>query len=166
MVGPGRSLPPPAEGWSDVRFLHGVRDTVVRDKAMTRLCQEPRKDGCLGRDIRRIRRHQWHKELWHKTAAMSEEGKDNQQRHQRMEQKIGATSGKQEDITCGPRTHSQVGGCKASSQDFQRVVESEWQDIMEGSAPSGMKEETTNSRLRAMDVAAVTILRASAHVRP
>jgi hypothetical protein len=34
----------------------GIRDTDDRDKARTKLYQEPRKDGCLGRDIRQNRK--------------------------------------------------------------------------------------------------------------
>jgi hypothetical protein len=44
-------------------------------------------------------RHQWHKEPRRKTAAKSEEGEDNRQRHQRMKQEMVATSEKREDIT-------------------------------------------------------------------
>jgi hypothetical protein len=36
MLGPGRCWLLPAEGWPVVPFLHGVRDTAVRDKARTR----------------------------------------------------------------------------------------------------------------------------------
>jgi hypothetical protein len=36
MVGPARSWPLPAEGWPAVLFLHRVRDTVIRDKAVPR----------------------------------------------------------------------------------------------------------------------------------
>jgi hypothetical protein len=32
-------------------FLHGIRDTVIKDKTRIRLYQEPRKDRCLARDI-------------------------------------------------------------------------------------------------------------------
>jgi hypothetical protein len=33
-------------------FLHGIRDTVIRDKARTKLQEEPLKDGRLGRNVR------------------------------------------------------------------------------------------------------------------
>jgi hypothetical protein len=42
-------------------------------------------------------------------------------------------------------------------------MENEKQDVAEESDPSEMKEETTNNRLRIMDVEALTILRTSAH---
>jgi hypothetical protein len=42
-------------------FLHGVRDTVIRDQAGTLLQEEPRKDGRSGRDNRRVRRQEWNK---------------------------------------------------------------------------------------------------------
>jgi hypothetical protein len=38
-------------------------------------------------------------------------------------------------------------------------VKNECQAILEGSAPSKMKEETADSKLRAMDVGALTVLR-------
>jgi hypothetical protein len=38
------------------------------------------------------RRHHWNKEPRLKKAAVSEEGEDNQQQHQRMEQETGGTS--------------------------------------------------------------------------
>jgi hypothetical protein len=38
------------------------------------------------------------------------------------------------------------------------ISENEYQDIVEGSAPSEMKEETTNSSLRAMEVGTLTTL--------
>jgi hypothetical protein len=34
-------------------FLHGIKDTVVRDKARTMLQEEPLKHGCSGRNVRR-----------------------------------------------------------------------------------------------------------------
>jgi hypothetical protein len=40
------------------------------------------------------RRHHWNKKPRLKTAAMSEEGGDNWQRHYRMEQETTATTGK------------------------------------------------------------------------
>jgi hypothetical protein len=43
-------------------FLHSIRDTVIRDKARTRLYQEPRKGRCSGRDFGKTGRHQWNKE--------------------------------------------------------------------------------------------------------
>jgi hypothetical protein len=43
-------------------------------------------------------RHHWNKEPRFKTAALSEEGEDNQQWHQRTKQETGAMSGKQVDI--------------------------------------------------------------------
>jgi hypothetical protein len=46
------------------------------DKAMTRLYQEPRKDGCLGRDMGETGRHQWNEEPRLQGATVSEEGED------------------------------------------------------------------------------------------
>jgi hypothetical protein len=37
-------------------------------------------------------------------------------------------------------------------------VENEYQDTVKGLAPSRMKEETTDNRLRAMDIGALTTL--------
>jgi hypothetical protein len=42
---------------------------------------------------------------------------------------------------------------------FCHDLKNECQDIMEGSAPSETKQETTNNRLRAMDVGALSTLR-------
>jgi hypothetical protein len=48
-------------------------------------------------------------------AATPEEGEDDQQWCQRTKQETGATSGKGEDIICGPWTNSGVGGYEVSS---------------------------------------------------
>lgn len=63
-------------------------------------------------------RHHWNKEPKLKTAAASEEGEGNRQRHQRMEQETEATSGKQGNTLWGLQEDSGAGGCKANSWDF------------------------------------------------
>jgi hypothetical protein len=50
MVGPGRSWPPPTDGWPAVPFLHGIKDTAIRDQAGTVLQEELLKDGQSRRD--------------------------------------------------------------------------------------------------------------------
>jgi hypothetical protein len=71
----------------------------------------------------------------------------------------GLRLGSQKIIIWDPQTNYRVGGREVSSRDFQRIVESERLDIVEGSAPSEMEEETTNNSFRAMDVGALTTLR-------
>jgi hypothetical protein len=112
-----RSWPPPAEGWLTVPFLQHACDTVIRDQERMRLCLEPRKDGHSVEMPGKTGRHQWCKEPRHETAATSEEGEDNRQRHQRTKQETWAMSGKREDIR-GPRTNSRVGDHEASRRDF------------------------------------------------
>jgi hypothetical protein len=74
----------PAKGWPIVPFPHRGRD-----KAKTVLYMKPRKDGRSGGGVGRIR-----EVTRPKVAAKSEEGEDNQQRHQRRKQKTAATNGK------------------------------------------------------------------------
>jgi hypothetical protein len=45
MMGPGRSLPPPADGWLAAQFLHRAKDTVVSGQAWKMLQEEPLKGG-------------------------------------------------------------------------------------------------------------------------
>jgi hypothetical protein len=67
-----------------------------------------------------------------------------------------ATSGKPKDIIWELRTNSWVGGREVSSRDFQRIAKNEWLDILEGSAPSETKEETTNNSLRGINIETLT----------
>jgi hypothetical protein len=64
------------------------------------------------------RRQYWNKEPRLKKTAMSEEGEDNQQWHQRMEQETGATSMKQDSTLQDLQEDHRAGGCKVDSQDF------------------------------------------------
>jgi hypothetical protein len=91
------------------------------------------------------------------TAAMSDEG-DNWQQHLRMKQETGARSWKQEDIWQDLRENHQAGDCEVNSRIFHQDSKNEHQDIVEGSAPFEMKEETTNNRLRTMYLEALPSL--------
>jgi hypothetical protein len=71
--------------------------------------------------------------------------------------KGAATSWKREDIQQDHQEGSHVGDHEAMSRTFSQDSEKEYQDIVEGSAPSTMKEETTH-RLRAGDVGAPATL--------
>jgi hypothetical protein len=55
-MGLGSSWPPAAVGWPAVPLLYGVRDTVVKGKAKTKLYQKSRQDGRSGRDVGRNRK--------------------------------------------------------------------------------------------------------------
>jgi hypothetical protein len=83
-----------------------------------------------------------------------------QQQHKGLRPKRTAVSRKQESIQQDRQADFRSGGLEASSRDFHQVIGSERLDIMEGFAPSEMKEETTSS-LRARDVGALITLRTS-----
>jgi hypothetical protein len=100
-----------------VPFLNGIRDTVIRDKARTRLYQEARKEDIQDKTLGRTGRHQWNMELRIKTAATSEK-EYNQQWHQRMEQETGAKSGKQDNTQEDFQEDCRAGDRKANSRDF------------------------------------------------
>lgn len=98
-------------------FLHG--------------CQEPAKKNIMcgapkGWMLEKIHwAQQWHKVLRCKTKAMS---------------------GKWEDTVWSSWTNSRDRDCEANSADFHTVLGTEWQDIVEGSAPSEVKEETSKAQ--------------------
>jgi hypothetical protein len=83
----------------DDPLVHRVRNMVIRDQSRTMLYKRARKDTFWEETLGKTGRHQWHKELRCKMTVTSEEGKDNQQRHQRMKKETGVASGKHEDIT-------------------------------------------------------------------
>jgi hypothetical protein len=75
-----------------------------------------------------------------------------QQCHKDLRTKRVITSGKQENNQTSCRSADLRAGClKANSWDFHYTSENVCQDIVEGSAPSETKEETTSDRLRVMD---------------
>jgi hypothetical protein len=113
--------------------LHGVRDTLVKDKARrSRPCQKPRQDGRSGRDIGQNWKARWNKEPRFKGVATSEEGEDIQQ-----------------DLW----ENHWAGDQEANSQIFCQDSRNECQDTVDGSAPSVTIKEATSS-LRAGDVGA------------
>jgi hypothetical protein len=57
-----------------------------------------------------------------------------------------------------PLGDPRAGYHKENSRIFCQDLKNEGQDIVEGSAPSETKEKTTNNRLRAMDIGALTTL--------
>lgn len=73
-----------------------------------------------------------------------------------------AISRKQKGIQPDRQTDFRTGDHEVSSWYFHQVRESERLYVVEGSAPSEIKEEITSS-LRAIDVAASTILGTFAH---
>jgi hypothetical protein len=68
------------------------------------------------------------------------------------------TSEEGEDIRQDLQGDPKAGDRKENSWVFRQNSKNEFQDIMEGSAPSETEEYTTNCRLRAMDVGALTTL--------
>jgi hypothetical protein len=67
--------------------LHGIRDTVMRDKVRTRLYKEPRKDKHFEETSGKSKRKkQQYKGPRCKMAATYEEGEVNWQQHQREKQ--------------------------------------------------------------------------------
>jgi hypothetical protein len=117
-------------------FLHGIRDTVVRDKARTRLCQEARKDRCSGRDSGKTRRHEWNKEPRLKGAIVSKE---------------------REDIWHNLWENHRSGDCEANSWVFCQDRKNKCQNIVEEPATSKHKKKTAHG-VRAMVVGTWTIL--------
>jgi hypothetical protein len=69
VVGPGRSLPQPAEGCPDMQEWYGIRDTVVKDKMRTRLTKNPEMMDIQDDTLGETRKHQWNKEPRLKTAT-------------------------------------------------------------------------------------------------
>jgi hypothetical protein len=131
---PGGSWPFHGDGWVDEPFLHGVGTAVIKDRwsrndgkrgPRSMLYEETLKDDSSGRDY---------------------SNSELQQRHKGSRPDAGATSRKQEDTVWCPLTNLWVGGREASNRDFRRVTESERLDIVEGSAPSESKEETSKAQ--------------------
>jgi hypothetical protein len=77
-----------------------------------------------------------------------------QQRHRELRPKRAITCGKQQNNHQDLQADHRAGDCKA----FHCTAENKCQDIVEVSAPNEIKEETTNNRLRAMDLRALTTL--------
>jgi hypothetical protein len=67
-----------------------------------------------------------------------------------------------EDIWQDLRENHWAGDHEVNSRVVHQDSKYECQDIVKGSAPSKTKEEATNSRVRAIDVGALTILEALA----
>jgi hypothetical protein len=80
----------------------------------TMLQGKPRKDDVREETSGETENHQWNKEPKLKTAAMSEEGEDSQQQHQRAEQEMESTSGKQDNTWQNLQEDHRVGGRKAN----------------------------------------------------
>jgi hypothetical protein len=81
--------------------------------------------------------HQWYKATELEGAATSEEG---------------------EDIRQDLQEDHRVEDGKPICRNFHYTTENEFQDIVEGSVPSETEEETTNNRIWAMDLGALTTL--------
>jgi hypothetical protein len=117
----------PQRGCPAMPFLNRLRDTVVRDQERTMLQAELRQDGRSGRDVSR------------KQNATAEEGTETER---------AATSWKLEDNRKDLQEGSRAGDREAKSWVFSQDSENECQNIVEWSAPSETKEETTNNRVK------------------
>jgi hypothetical protein len=72
-----------------------------------------------------------------------------------------ATFWKRKDIRQDLRENHRAGDHEANNWIFCQDLKNEHQDIVEGLVPSETKEETTNNRLRAINLGELTILRTS-----
>jgi hypothetical protein len=83
MVGPGKSWPPPAEGWPIVPFLHGVRDIAVRTTKRQGCTKISERMDVADETSGETGRLQCNKEPRFKMAATSGIGRNNRQRQSR-----------------------------------------------------------------------------------
>jgi hypothetical protein len=122
-----------------VPFLHGIRDTIVRDKARQGCTKNPERTEIREETVGETGRHQWGKEPRLKGAAMSEEGQD-------IWQNLW------ENHKAGDREVNRWVFCQDLKNECQNIVEPVHSE----------REKETAHRVRATAVGALAILGTSA----
>jgi hypothetical protein len=146
-----------------VLFLHDIRDIIVADKARTRLprTQKGRTFGkrCWAEPevINGIRNQGSRQQLCLRTERTTINGVRGQSRRQEPSLGSRTTLNKTFRKTVELEFAQQIGRTSIR-------LENECEDIMEGSAHSRAKKETTNNRLRTVNIGALTILGSFGHI--
>jgi hypothetical protein len=103
------------------------------------------------------------KEPTQQKAAISEEGEDNIERHQKMELKIAITSRKRWNTRDTPIWDFWMENCVANSRYFHWFRKNDGLDIEEGLAPSEAEKEAAHG-VRAKDVGVPATLGVVTHL--